>query len=510
VTTSNTITSFDPLPAAPPRPARGATRRSGGGLRATYDAARAGDDNSRKHWANADFLSANAANSPEIRARLRARSRYEIANNGYAKGLLRRRTNDTVGTGPRLQIDLPGEYTDPDFQRQIQTPDPGTLTRAVERRWAEWCEAVGFTDKIRLAADAEDGDGESFGVFTSNPMNPPGTPQLDWRLYEADVCSTPDLFLPGPQETDGIVFDAAGNPVEYHFLKQHPGDAFFGITPNEFTRVPARLVVHIFERHRPGQTRGVPILTPGLPLYAILRRYTLASLLTAEAQARIHAVIEQDNALADCDPDATEEEDGAGEQIHYGGTQLLTLSSGQRAHTLDSSAPAPGYAEFVSKVLTENGMGVGAPRNVATGSSAEYNYASGRLDHLPYQADIRARRERYERTLLDRAFRAWLSEALLVPGYLPEGLPPLESWEWRWHWDGFPSIDPLKDANAAKVRKEIGLTTDAEELAREGKDWREHYAQLAREKEERERLGIEPQPAVPGAASQPDEEGVAR
>jgi lambda family phage portal protein len=511
----NTITSLDPIPSAVPeatprqsgrRSPRVASRPASSGTRSRYDAAQTSDLN-RKHWAGVDYLSASAANAPDVRMKLRARSRYEIANNGYAKGLVRGRTNDTIGCGPRLQVDLPESYHDADFDRDIPvgTPqaDASVLARAVERRWRDWCESVDFTDKLRLAATAEDGDGETFGVMTSNPMLPANGPQLDVRLYEADQISTPGLWLQTPTEVDGIRYDAHGNPVEYHFLTYHPGDNYWGLDPLDYRRVPADRVIHLFERHRPGQLRGIPALTPGLPLYAILRRYTLANLLTAEAQARINAVIEQENALAGCDDGGDEDDadDGAGEQIHFAGTQMLTLSAGQKAHTLQPSAPGPSYREFKSEVLTESARSVGAPRNVAIGSSAEYNYSSGRLDHLPYQQEIRIRRERYERTFVDRVFKAWLAEALLIPGYLPAGLPPVESWEWRWHWDGFPSIDPLKDANAAKVRKEIGLATDAEELAREGKDWREHYHQLAREKQLREQLGIEPMATAPATAA---------
>ena len=47
-----------------------------------YDAAVTSDDN-RRHWAAADGLSANAANSPDVRRVLRNRARYEVANNSY-------------------------------------------------------------------------------------------------------------------------------------------------------------------------------------------------------------------------------------------------------------------------------------------------------------------------------------------------------------------------------------------------------------------------------------------
>ncbi len=72
-------------------------------LRGRYDAATTDHDN-RRHWANADGLSANAANTPEVRRVLRNRSRYEVANNSYAKGICLTLANDVIGTGPRLQM----------------------------------------------------------------------------------------------------------------------------------------------------------------------------------------------------------------------------------------------------------------------------------------------------------------------------------------------------------------------------------------------------------------------
>ena len=72
-------------------------------VRGRYDAAATTDEN-RRHWANADLLSANAANSPQVRKTLRSRARYEVANNSYARGIVSTLANDCIGTGPRLQM----------------------------------------------------------------------------------------------------------------------------------------------------------------------------------------------------------------------------------------------------------------------------------------------------------------------------------------------------------------------------------------------------------------------
>ena len=86
-------------------------RQVGQMIRASYDAAQTTNENSR-HWANADALSAIAAGSQSVRATIRNRARYEIANNSFARGIVLTLSNDLVGTGPRLQVlgaDGPGQ-----------------------------------------------------------------------------------------------------------------------------------------------------------------------------------------------------------------------------------------------------------------------------------------------------------------------------------------------------------------------------------------------------------------
>ncbi|MEX0653677.1 MAG: hypothetical protein WD151_06095, partial [Phycisphaeraceae bacterium] len=63
---------------------------------ARYDAAQTTAENAR-HWAMADSLSADSAASADVRRKLRERSRYEVANNSYAKGIVLTLANDCIG-----------------------------------------------------------------------------------------------------------------------------------------------------------------------------------------------------------------------------------------------------------------------------------------------------------------------------------------------------------------------------------------------------------------------------
>ena len=133
---------------------------------ARYDAAVTNRDNAR-HWAAADLLSADAAANPSVRQTLRSRARYEVANNSYAKGIVLTLANDSVGTGPRLQM-LSGN------------PE---VDKAVERDFRAWAKWTGLAAKLRTMRMARCQDGEAFGMIVRNPHPPEGTPvQLDLLL----------------------------------------------------------------------------------------------------------------------------------------------------------------------------------------------------------------------------------------------------------------------------------------------------------------------------------------
>jgi lambda family phage portal protein len=442
-------------------------------VRARYDAAVTNDEN-RRHWANADGLSANAANSPEVRRILRNRARYEVANNSYARGIVLTLANDVVGTGPRLQM----------------LSDSAPANRRIEREFTAWAKSVNLADKLRTLRVARAEDGEGFAILTSNPAIT--TPvQLDLRLVEAEQVTTPTLSVYGTQSIDGIVFDRFGNPVEYHILRQHPGDSVAGFG-QEFDRLPAESMIHWFRADRPGQARGIPDIMPALPLFAQLRRFTLAVLGAAETAADFAGILYTD-APANGEADSAE----PFEPIELEKRALLTMPGGWKMSQLEAEQPATTYAEFKHEILNEIARCLNMPFNVAAGNSSGYNYASGRLDHQTYFKAIRVEQSQLEVTVLDRILAAWFDEAALVPGLLPDDLPPIASLAHQWFWDGHEHVDPAKEALAQSQRLANHTTTLAHEYARQGRDWEEALRQRAKEVALMRELGLAPAEVTP-------------
>ncbi|MEQ8790095.1 MAG: phage portal protein [Pirellulaceae bacterium] len=466
-----------------PQPTTGRAMRI---VRARYDAASTNSEN-RRHWANADGLSANAANSPEVRRVLRNRARYEVANNSYARGIVLTLANDVVGTGPRLQLLI----SDSDANNRI------------EHEFMLWAKAAGLAEKLRTMRMARAEDGEAFAILTSNPRLPTLV-KLDLKLIEADQVTTPNLNSLASSAIDGIVFDDAGEPVEYHVLKQHPGEGRAGVSSmNEYDRLPFEAVIHWFRADRPGQARGVPDIMPALPLFAQLRRFTLAVLAAAETAADFAGILYTD-APANGEADAAE----PFEPIELEKRALLTMPGGWKMSQMEAEQPATTYGEFKREILNEIARCLNMPANVARADSSGYNYASGRLDHQTYFKAIRVEQSHLEYVVLDRILAAWLDEAALIPGLLPEGLPPIAAWEHQWFWDGREHVDPAKEANAQSTRLASHTTTLAEEYARRGLDWEEQLRQRAKEVSLLKELGITsaPEPGNALAEKPSDEE----
>ncbi|MFN7574756.1 MAG: phage portal protein [Planctomycetota bacterium] len=442
-------------------------------VRGKYDAAQTTEDN-RRHWAMADGLSAAAANSRSVRRTIRNRARYEVANNSYAKGIIATLANDVVGRGPILQV----------------AAGAAEANTRIERAFSNWAIEIGLAQKLRTMRQSKAIDGEAFAMLVTNEaLRSPI--KLDLKLIEAEQVTDPD---DSQNHADGIRFDQFGNPASYTVLREHPGS---GTTSTEkLSPVPAENMIHWFGVDRPGQVRGIPDITPALPLFAQLRRFTLAVLAAAETAASFAAVL---YTTAPANGEADDVDPFLPIEIEQ--RMMTTVPAGWQMGQLRPEQPCSTYAEFKRELINEIARCLNMPFNVAACNSASYNYASGRLDHQVYFKSIRVEQDALESIVLSKIFQAWLDEASLVPGLLPAG--PYGDWasDRQWFWDGAEHVDPTKEASAQETRLRNHTTTLAEEYARQGKDWEQQLRQRARELELMQQLNLSPE--TPSQATQP-------
>lgn len=453
-------------------PFKSKTRSAGGSfpasLQAKYDAAQTTRENLR-HWAMADGLSADAAASSEVRRTLRQRARYEVANNSYAKGITLTLANDCVGTGPRLQV----------------LTEEEAFNRKIEAAFGQWAQRIGLAAKLRTMRMAKSTDGEAFAVLTGNEAVP-GPVKLDVFLVEADRVCSPQFQTSGQSAIDGIELDGYGNPTRYSILRSHPGDLQAGL--EEFDRIDAESVIHWFRGDRPGQHRGIPEITPALPLFAQLRRYTLAVLGAAETAADFAAVLYTD-APAHGEAASVEPMD----VVELEKRMATVLPDGWKLGQIKAEQPATAYGEFKREILNEIARCLNLPYNIAACNSSGYNYASGRLDHQTYYKSIRIEQSDLALSVLDKILAAWIYEAMLASDL--SALRTIGALPHQWFFDGIEHVDPAKEAHAQALRLQSNTTTLAAEYARQGKDWESELTQRAKEKNLMSRLGLAENPA---------------
>lgn len=441
-------------------------------LRARFDNAQTNRDNSN-HWIAADGLSADAAANPGIRRILRNRSRYERDNNSYYDGMVDTESDDIIGTGPRLNMNVDGDDA-----------------AVVEKEFHKWMDACDFVEKLHTLRQAKTVDGEGLGMFVNNPKLE--TPvKFDLRLLEAEQCASLGT-LPDENAVDGIRFDRAGNPVEYDIYFNHPGG-----TPNMGSfhpePVPAERIIHLFDATRPGQRRGIPAFTSALGLFAMLRRWTLSVLAAAETAADFAAIM-----FSQKNPEEAADDADPFDEVEIARRSLMTLPKGWDMKQFKAEQPVSTYKEFKKELIGESARCISMPINIALGDSSQHNYASGRLDYQIYYKKIKNDRKHLTRDVLDRCFKRWAKEAVLIEGYLPQSFRKLDSdWSHTWYWDGNEHVDPAKEANGQAIRLQSNTTTLAEEYSRQGKDWKTEIQQRAKELAFMRELGMNPEDAAP-------------
>ena len=441
-------------------------------IKAGYDVSKTTPDNT-KLWAQATAGTPDQLMNEGNRRILRDRSRYEVRNNSYAKGILNTLANDTIGTGPRLQL----------------LTEDKEFNRTVEKLFSQWTRDIRFAEKLRVMRISRAESGEVFPIFFNNSQaeNPVS---LDIRNIEADFITSPIVELidfGGLQNVDGVLVDNQGNERAYLISDEANDLSGINFTGFKTKMLDASQVMHYVKRERPGQVRGVPEITTSLPLFAQLRRYTLAVLAAAETAADFSLLLE-----SELPPDSEEQDDVAPfDLVDIEKRMAMVLPRGWKGRQLKAEQPTSQYEEFLRALIREIARPFSMPLNVALADSSGSNFASGRLDHQGYFKQIRVERSLIQSIILDPTLKHWILEAKQAFPLSFIKLGRAKDIEHKWHWDGFEHIDPLKQAKAIIALQTAGLKSDATIMAElDGDDWESTYEQIAKEKQIRKDLGI--------------------
>lgn len=451
-----------------------------------------------------------------------ARVRDLVRNNGWAAGAVRRECESVIGA--QLRLNYKPNY----HALGLDAEWAAEFARQVEAKWREYNQDPGFyadaerhntvSGLMGLAYRHYAVEGDSFAVLLWRPERL-GKYSTVIQVIDPDRLSNPYDAVDQDRLRGGVEIDEDNAAVAYHIRKRHPFDVSWGrVHAFEWERVAREtdwgrpVAVHFFDKERAGQTRGSSRLASIVEPLKMDHGLGKATLGAAVLNAILAAFIE-----SPFDPAMVEEGFAAqgglnkyqaertefhrDSRLSLGGVRIKHLFPGEKFTMNNVTQPSGNFEPFELSVLRKVASGLGLSYEQLTQDWSKTNYSSARAALLETWRGFTARRTSFTQRFCTPIFAAWLEEAIDIGEIeLPDGAPDFYDARAAWvscSWIG-PArgwVDPVKEAQAAGLRIEGGLSTLQQECAEQGLDWEEVLDQQAREREARKRLGL-PEPVT--------------
>lgn len=439
---------------------------------------------------------------------LRDRSRDLIRNAPVANSAINTSLMNVVGTGLKLQARLDTEALG------LSEDQADAWENHAERLFRFWAESqecdisrtLNFYGLQWLAFRQTIEAGDSFALLPR--IRRAGSPfLLKLNLVEADRVCNKDNAGDTEELVCGVSKDkATGAPLAYHILDRHPGmTKYVKQGAKTWQEVPAfgastglRNVLHLYEVLRPGQTRGVPYLSPIMETLKQLDRYTEAEIMAAVISGLFTVFVKSETGAVDFDSlTGMAAETGASasdDDLKMGNGAIIGLKKGEDITIAAPNRPNAQFDPFFKAIIMQIGAALGIPGEVLL-RSFNASYSASRAALLEAWRFFRCRRAWLVQAFCQPVYEVWLYEAvaagmIAAPGFFADPFIRKAYSGAIWCGDSPGYIDPAKEIGPAKDRLDAMLSTYDEETALLGGDFEKNVRQRAKEKRMLERAGL--------------------
>lgn len=459
-------------------------------------------------------------------ATLMPRSRDLARNNGLAAGGIQTLKDNIIGS--TLRISVMPDYRQLGWTRE-QAREWGNTVESEFRSWMDTtdCDAarthtlLGQT-LMMLSGVLMNGDALALPMWLPRADSPWATRLM---LIEADRLSTPPHIGSRSNVRGGVEFDQYGAPVGYWIRRSHPGDQFGYLgtpnySPDDYEYIPAftewgrRRVIHLHDKERTGQSRGKPLFSSVMREFHMAGKYATTELQAAVSNSLIAAFLESDlgteaaGALFGDDPRSQWKQSvgEAGNVRRMQGGSIITLPVGAKMSPFVPGRPNAAFEAFMVSTLRHIAAGLNIPYELLLKDFSKTSYSSARASMLEAWRYFHGRRRWITDYWLRPVFELWLEEAINAgrieaPDFYAKRYAYTRC---RFIFSGRGWVDPVKEAQAAQLRMQGGLSTMEMECAEQGLDWEEVAEQRAIEHARLKLLGLPIAAAVPPAAPRAD------
>lgn len=484
-----------------------------------------------------------------------ARSRDVFRNDAYVHNATQIKKDSIVGelfmlnAKPRARVLGLDEVWAREFQEEVEAKF--TLYAESIRNFPDAARRNTLTNLVRLAMGIHSMSGE---VLASVEWMRSGYRPFSTALQMIDIdrLSNPNGEMDSPTLRGGVQRDKFGAPIGYWIRESHPSD-WTNPMGQRWKYVPATRgqvignpgwdrpqMIHIIDQWRPDQSRGISAMVAALKEMRMTKKFRDVVLQSAVLNASYAASIE-----SDLPKDVALEQIGGGasevlnqyatsylgevakyvkgsRNIHMDGVKIPVFYPGTRMKLQSAGTPGGMGTDFEGSMLRYIAAILGVSYEQLSKDFSKANYSNLRAA----MADTERRMRVQKRQVADRFatifYRLWLEEALnkseitSMPRSAPNWYDGLNQEAYSacdWIGASMGQIDELKETQAAVLRVNNGLSTREIELARLGKDWREVYRQLEREKAAQDEHGLifgkGNENMMNASSGEPDEEGAA-
>ena len=432
------------------------------------------DSRLRAEW----IFGESDATAPSMeRQTLRERSRDLNRNDAVASGATDTMALNIVGQGLQVQSRLRADVLgiSPERARELQ--------KQAEWIWQDWKtnadsgNRLDFDEMQFLAIRKIVEDGEVVAL--------PIMADEKWRVLKRaiELIESERLINMTPKagmtSADAAVETGArGEVIAYHIKK---AGAVIG-TKSESVRIEARdksgrpKVLHVFPTKRPGQLRGVPWFAPVMTLFKDLSDTIEAEVIAARVAACLAVFVTMQDPLYGAIGNQTETETTTNARIQSLEPGLVGyLRPGESVNVLNPNRPGDTFAPFVEMVLRMIGTSLNLPYELLSKDFSKTNYSSARAAILEGRRMFTTWRGWFARKFCQPIWDLVLEEAFLrdlfdAPDFYNFRTEYTKA---SWIGGGWGWVDPVKEVEASRKAIDYGLSTLADEVAGQGKDWEE-------------------------------------
>lgn len=291
----------------------------------------------------------------------------------------------------------------------------------------------------------------------------------------------------------GIEVDEHSMPVAYHVWNRPP--RLVSSLPREVTRIPADQIRHLYDPERMNQTRGISWMVAAMVGTRHLDKFREASVVKERIQASKMGFIERrDNEFG---TSMTKEERGALNIEANPGT-FLVLPDGYTVNAWGGDGPGTAFGEFVKDAMRFLATAYGVSYSTLSGDLSDVNYSSYKGGMLNEKDLWRLLQNWWIGGFQDWVYQEWLLAATLrglatggASGLVLPGQDPEVYGACRWGYKGWPSLEPLKETQAAIAGIKTGLASRRRVLAEQGIELEDVLEDLAEEQELADEYGVD-------------------